>query len=97
MSKIRKLWQTRADRLRADFQETFGTESGQRVLLWLYEHLHGKQTTFPQSGKATELAFNEGRRSVWLQIMEHLREEDMDIRRAWEKLHEGKRMEEMNE
>ncbi len=87
----------RADRLRDDFRKTFETEHGERVLMWLYERLFGKQSTFPESGKSSELARNEGMRTAWLLIMEQLREEDIDVRRAYEEHIADKRREEINE
>ncbi len=87
----------RADRLRADFRKTFETEHGERVLMWLYERLYGKQSTFPVSGNDSEFFRNEGMRTAWLMIMEQLREEDREIRTAYERYIADKRREEINE
>ena len=91
------LFRKRADRLKADFQKTFGTEHGERVLMHLYERLHGKQTTMPNDGNPTTLAFNEGMRMTWLIIMEQMREEDIEIRVAYERYIGDKRREEISQ
>jgi len=85
------------DRVRSDFRKTFDTPSGKHTLMWLYENLHGKQSTFPEDGNSHKLAFNEGKRMAWLLIMENLREEDMDMRRQYEEYLTGKRREALNE
>lgn len=64
--------------------------------MWLYEQLHGKQSTFPKSGKSIELALNEGKRVAWLLIMEQLREEDLEMREAYETWIADNRREEIN-
>ncbi len=65
--------------------------------MWLYERLYGKQTTFPTSGNAIELARNEGMRTAWLMIMEQLREEDREVRKAYEEHIADQRREEIYE
>jgi len=87
----------RLDREREEFQRCFDTEAGKFVLMWMYEHWYGKQSTWPSSGDATELARNEGTRLAWLQVLERLREEDLAIRRMFEEYVTEKRMEQMNE
>lgn len=72
-------------RLKADYRKAFGTSSGKHVLMDLYTHSGGKNTSWPQSGNAFELAFNEGKRWIWLRIMELMREEDMEMRKMLEK------------
>ena len=87
----------RADRVRQEFQRTFDTDAGQFVLAWLYEPLHGKQSTFPQSGNPFEMAHNEGMRMAWLLILEQLKEEDIEVRRVYEEYLAEKRKEQMHE
>ncbi len=71
----------RKQRRRQDFQQVFGTQNGERVLMHLYERCFGKQSTWPPSGDPLLLARNEGMRTVLLMIVEELRKEDMDLRR----------------
>ena len=89
---------TYVDRLKSDYRKTFGTRSGEHVLMDLYSHLQGKKSSWPASGNAHELAFNEGKRWVWLRIMEQLRIEDIAAREMLEEhIAERRREEGMEE
>lgn len=81
------------DRLKSDYRKTFGDASGKHVLMDMYAHTGGRSTSWPQSGNPFELAFNEGKRWVWLRIMEQLRVEDTDVRKMFEQ-HLAERMRE---
>lgn len=64
--------QTPGDRIDADFETTFSTEAGQKVLRWLMDNTSmWGETSFDLDPYAT--AYNEGRRSVTLQILERVR------------------------
>lgn len=84
-------------RIRASFRKVFETPAGQDVIAYLYERCHGNQSTFPQSGNSHELAFNEGKRMAYLMIMDQLREEDSDVRKAYRLHTDEKLREEMQE
>ena len=88
---------TYQERLRAAYRKVFKDAAGKLVLIDLYEKLHGKQTTMPVDGNPTVLAFNEGKRMALLIMMEHLREEDVDLRAMYETHLNEKRVESMNE
>ena len=78
------------DRIRSAFRKTFKTAHGQTVLMYLYEHCHGNQSTFPQSGNSLELAFNEGKRMALLLILEQMKEEDLALREMYKAYNEEK-------
>lgn len=84
------------DRLRADYRKTFGTESGKHVLMDLYQRCHGMSSTLPASGNPFEMARNEGKRVVYLFIMDQLKESDQDLRKLWEE-HIAQRLREESE
>lgn len=74
--------------LKKDFNETFATAAGRRVLRWLVEQ-SGYQVPNtvgdPRSGEILERAtwYNEGRRNLYLQIRKFLKREiliDAEIR-----------------
>jgi len=67
-------------RLKRDYRNTFGTESGRHVLVHLYTKLGGNRTSITQKFDPIELAFNEGKRFAWLVILDHLKENDQDMR-----------------
>ena len=62
----------------------------------IYGHCHGKDTTWPTSGDSHEMAFNEGKRWVWLRLMGFLSTEDDAAREAWAEHMEERRKEEEN-
>lgn len=66
--------------LRKDFNETFATPSGRRVLRWIVEQsgfLLPNTVADPRSGEILERAtwYNEGRRNFYLQIRKFLKRE----------------------
>ena len=70
---------------RQDYRRTFDTEAGQRVLSDLMRrHFVFSVTKVP--GDATESAFNEGRRSVILDIMQTV---GVDADRVMEHIQQG--------
>ncbi len=84
-------------RLQSDVRKTFKTAHGKQVLMWLYHTLFGKQTTFPENIDSHRMAFNEGMRMVWLLIMEQLREDDIEMRGAYEEWIAEHRLEAVSE
>ncbi len=81
----------RKKHLDQDFQDTFGTESGKRVLMHLYKELgHEFHSTFPADGNTSIAAFNEGRRSVWVLIARRLRKTNEQLRRMWDESEESR-------
>jgi hypothetical protein len=64
-------------RRRADYEATFASEAGRRVLADLYRFCHMDQPSFAVDPCIT--AFNEGRRRVFLRILGILRLTDADI------------------
>lgn len=87
----------RRQRRRDDFEQTFSTPHGERVLMFLYRRLYGKQSIWPASGNSHELAMNEGMRFAWNIIAEELRHEDMELRRMCEDQINEDRREELNQ
>ena len=73
------------DRLKSDYRKTFNPECGTHVLMDLYTHCHGNRSSMDPTGNPGLTAFNEGKRWVWLRIMEHLRIEDPEIRKLLER------------
>lgn len=61
-----------------DYQATFGTETGRRVLWDLLARCHVFQSSYRPKSQADETIFREGERNVGLQIMAMMQIEDMD-------------------
>jgi hypothetical protein len=66
------------DARRSDFQRCFDTPAGEKVLAYLYESCSFHNTTFV-SGSPDHTAYNEGRRSVMLEIMGYLVMDDESL------------------
>ena len=81
--------------LDSDYQETFGTDAGKRVLDHLYREIgYEFSSTLPSDGNRDVGSFNEGRRSTWVLIARRLRKSNEDLRRAFDES-EQRRMREI--
>ena len=79
------------EELRAAFQQTFESDSGKRVLVFL-KHFCGQTRASYIKGDPGETAYLEGRRSVVLQLMKYLLLDDEDmIRMAADRAQRGAR------
>jgi hypothetical protein len=67
------------DRMRSDYRKAFGGAAGKHVLMDLMAHAGGRASSWPASGNPFELAFNEGKRWVYLRIREQLKADDTQL------------------
>ena len=73
---------TRANLIHENVLTTFSSPQGEFVLAWLYDLVRMGRTSFI-AGQSDQTAFNEGRRSVLLEIQGQMRLDDEELfRRA---------------
>ena len=75
------------DQLDADYVAVFSTEHGERVLRDLMSGCYFWQNTCEESTHKT--AFNEGRRNVVLEILDHVRPNKMSLQEVAEEYNES--------
>ena len=71
--------QEQQDEMKNRFARVFSGNDGEEVLAFLYQRLHGKDSTLPMSMNPIEMAHNEGKRHVWLMFADMMEIPDLEI------------------
>jgi hypothetical protein len=80
---VNPLTQRRVDRNQS-LKRLSQTEDGIAFLVWIRRLARQDETSMPESGSTTLMAWYEGRRSIWLEIQKELDIEDTEIIRESE-------------
>ena len=67
------------EELRRELQATFDNPHGEKTLIWLYDFCRQIRPTYIRGASKDDMLYLEGRRSVILKILEHLKMDDNEI------------------